>query len=888
MSRWLQVCEVFAEVRELPRESWTPRLAERCDGDPALATEVRSLLEADLQAGGFLEEPPTLQAPANEPEPESRRLGPYRLLRRLGRGGMGSVWLARREDDAFTKRVAVKVLQKGMVREETLERFRTERQILAGLDHPYIARVLDGGSTPQGRPYLVMEYVEGTRVDRYCAEHGLGLRERLALFRKICSAVHFAHQNLVVHRDLKPSNILITPDGTPKLLDFGIAKLLNPELAVAPSSPTTATLLLLTPEYASPEQARGGPITTASDVYSLGALLYRLLTGALPHPARDRSPVELLRSVCEDEPRRPSLRVTPDVASEASMSPPAPPPIPARRLSGDLDNVVLKALAKEPRQRYLSAEQLSEDLQRFLDDRPVLARNGTWTYRLGKLVRRRRWEVAGLAAVLVLALGVTITLAAQQAALSRAQRSTEHLTTFLVDLFESSDPLNGGQEDMSVRELHERGAEQLAGRLSHEPELRADLQQTLGEIYMRLNENEPALSLLEASLETRRKLDPPAPREVARSLTALGHLRIQRGELELAEKALQEGLDLRRQELGEDHEETADSFDELGLLRQVQERFDEAAALYRRALSIWQDGGQGSPAEIARVLNNLATARTLQGELEEAERLHREALPLRSHEYGPGSAEVSETLHNLAYLLWLQGRWTEARPLAERALVTRRRVLGDDHPRTAHSLAVLGVILEDLGEPAKAENLQREALAIHRRLARGKPTRAVAKALHSVGLTLEAQGRLGEAEALFAEAVAQLDRVLTEGQATGGRLRASLARVLADLDRFSEGEVLARDAIEKLRQSLGPEHAETARAESVLAGCLVQQGETAEAQGLLHHALRVFDRSPDRRSRKWRRRAEATLARLESPDLAAAHVSGGARPLGSPLGRPVR
>src|SRR5262245_28756322 len=340
------------------------------------------------------------------------RVGPYRLIREIGRGGMGTVLLAVRSDDAFQKRVAIKVLRRGMDTDAIVGRFRHERQILASLEHPHIASLLDGGTTDDGLPYFVMEYVDGQLVTDYCDAKALDTTSRLELFRKICAAVQHAHQNLVIHRDIKPANVLVTSDGTPKLLDFGIAKLLNPDPGVQTLAATIAGSPLMTPEYASPEQVRGETVTTATDVYSLGVLLYELLTGRRPYDLPSRTPDEIQRVVCNSVPVRPSTVVTHAASSQSTRDRPEidsertrPPDADRlrRRLAGDLDNIVLKALAKEPSRRYASVDQFSEDIHRHLTGLPVIARKDTLGYRTAKFIRRNRAGVAA-AALVVLAL----------------------------------------------------------------------------------------------------------------------------------------------------------------------------------------------------------------------------------------------------------------------------------------------------------------------------------------------------------------------------------------------------------------------------------------------------------------------------------------------------
>jgi non-specific serine/threonine protein kinase/serine/threonine-protein kinase len=366
------------------------------------------------------------------------RIGPYRLIREIGRGGMGTVYLAGRSDDAFQKRVALKVLKRGMDTDAIVRRFRNERQILASLDHPFISGLLDGGTTPDGLPYFAMEFVEGHPIDEYCDAQHLDTTARLQMFMKICSAVQYAHQNLIIHRDIKPANVLVTADGTPKLLDFGIAKLLNPDLDGHTLAPTAEGSPLMTPEYASPEQVRGEVVTTATDVYSLGVLLYELLTGRRPYELTSRTPAEIARVVCNSVPERPSTAVTrtPTTHTEAITSEAGSADAPAaserppsfdpqrlrRRLAGDLDNIVLKALNKEPARRYVSVDQFSEDIRRHLTGLPVIARKDTIGYRTAKFVRRNRTSVAAAILILV-ALIAGIVGTSWQARAARRERA---------------------------------------------------------------------------------------------------------------------------------------------------------------------------------------------------------------------------------------------------------------------------------------------------------------------------------------------------------------------------------------------------------------------------------------------------------------------------------
>ena len=440
---------------------------------------------------------PTTGGPEGLPDvtPDGR-LGPYRLIREIGHGGMGTVYLGVRDDDVFQKRVAIKVLKRGMDTDSIVRRFRHERQILASLEHPFIASLLDGGSTPDGRPYFAMEYVEGQPIVDYCDTQRLDTPARLALFRHVCTAVQYAHQNLVIHRDIKPANVLVTADGTPKLLDFGIAKLLNPELGGHTLAPTAPGLQLMTPEYASPEQVRGETVTTASDVYSLGVLLYELLAGRLPYRLTSRTPADIVRIVCESEPVRPSTAITQiDRDATAETRPRLTVDVDRlrRQLAGDLDNIVLKALSKEPQRRYASVDQFSEDVRRHLVGLPVLARKDTWGYRTTKFVRRNRALVgAGVVTFVVLVAGIVAT--AWQAREARAERARAEQRfgdvrqlahAFLFDFHDSIADLEGSTPARKL--VVTKGLEYL-DRLAADAGDRVDLRREIAAAYVKVGD----------------------------------------------------------------------------------------------------------------------------------------------------------------------------------------------------------------------------------------------------------------------------------------------------------------------------------------------------------------------------------------------------------------
>lgn len=401
--KWLEIKTIFQVAVELPTGKRDHYLTEVCNGNPALRARVEELLAADAQMGDFIAQPIIDALPA-EPAEEfaDRAIGPYKIVRELGRGGMGKVFLAERADAQYQQQVAIKIIRLGLDAEFTVRRFHIERQILAALNHANIARLIDGGVTDDGQPYLVMEYINGAPIDRYCETHNLDLVARLRLFQQVCAAVQYAHQRLIIHRDIKPSNILVTADGTPKLLDFGIAKLLDPALSGEPTETTATALPLMTPEYASPEQVRGESVTAASDVYSLAVLLYKLLTGQLPYQIKNRLPYEIMQVVCDTEPQRAKL--------------------PSSYLADDLNNILMMALRKQPERRYGSVEQLSEDIRRALTSLPLLARKESLAYRGKKFLRRNYFAVIA-SAIIRLSLCAGLLVSLWQARIARNERA---------------------------------------------------------------------------------------------------------------------------------------------------------------------------------------------------------------------------------------------------------------------------------------------------------------------------------------------------------------------------------------------------------------------------------------------------------------------------------
>lgn len=509
--RWAQIRQVFDGAIERPAQDRAAYLRVVCARDDELRREVETLLVSHDQSDEFLNTPAAelnhalgLLEDGSGEFPRIPRVGPYQLEKRIGRGGMGSVWLASRFDHEYERKVAVKMVKQGMDSAEILRRFRMERQVLAGLDHPNIARLIDGGSTPEGLPYLVMEYVEGTPIDHYCESRQIPISDRLKLFRNVCAAVQYAHSNLVVHRDIKASNILVTTDGVPKLLDFGIAKLIRSEFSTLAAAETRPELRPMTLDYASPEQVRGDPITTATDVYSLGVLLYKLLTGKFPYGPEARSRLTLQQAICEVEPVRPSSVVLTD---EQSAVPQATQQLAVtsetrdkarkrlrNKLAGDLDVIILKALRKEPIRRYVSVEQFSEDLRRYLEGRPVMARSDTFGYRTAKFLRRNAAVTAAVAAAVILLLASTvwsvITARSERLLLQDLDRREQALEPSLIAAYSRLGDLNASADPEQARAEYRRAVETARNFLEAHPN-RAELRDDLAWASLKLGELSP-------------------------------------------------------------------------------------------------------------------------------------------------------------------------------------------------------------------------------------------------------------------------------------------------------------------------------------------------------------------------------------------------------------
>ncbi|MBV9082178.1 MAG: serine/threonine protein kinase [Acidobacteriaceae bacterium] len=706
--QWQRVKDVFASALECdPRERHS-FLDAACGLDAELRFEVESLLESDESSGDFIEKPPPeLNLLLSDERPAvaeiGKRVGAYELVREIGSGGMGTVYLAVRADAEFQKHVAIKLIRKGMESDLILNRFRKERQILASLEHPNIARLIDAGATPDGQPYLVMEYVEGQPIDHYCEMSDLSIRQRVALFRDVCAAVQCAHQSLIVHRDLKPGNVLVTPLGQPKLLDFGIAKLLEGRQDPSPA-PTRTGMPLMTPEYASPEQIRAEAVTTVSDVYSLGVILYQLLAGRYPYTRKGNSIWEVQRIVCDEDPAKPSsvaLRGPLDTAAENVVTPAKNrltrelrPRTVSRQLRGDLDNIVLKAMAKEPSRRYSSAEALSEDLRRYLDGEPVAAHPPTIRYRALKFARRYRTSVTAAALLFVtLAGGIVATTqqahkaqrereraeaSFERANRERARADNEAAAALAVNDFLRNDllaqasaniqarPDTKPNPDLKVRTALDRAAARITGKFDNQPLVEAAIRQTIGDTYTDLG------------------LYSEAQTQVERALT------------------------IRRRVLGDKHPDTLTSMQKLSLLCWYRAKYSDAEPLLIQVVNTRRHLLGNANRDTLSAMNDLALLYWYQGKSADAEPLFKTVLETRRRILGQEHPDVLSSMTNLAGLYVQQGNYASAETFFAKVLEVRNRVLGPEHPDTLLTMNNLAVVYWDQGQyrPLKSCSLK--------------------------------------------------------------------------------------------------------------------------------------------------------------------------------------
>jgi serine/threonine-protein kinase len=831
--------ELVRLAEQVPPDGRLDFLRRTCGGELPLYHRAVEVLKARSSGGWWDDNLDSAESAADARAVVGTLIGPYRAVKRLGEGGMGEVVLAERAAEQFSHRVAIKLVRRGVTSRQVQGRLKLERQILATLDHPNIARLLDGGTTAQGVPYIVMEYIDGVPIDTYCDQHALTIEARIRLFQVVCSAVHYAHRNLIVHRDLKPSNILINADGIPKLLDFGIAKVLDERAFGHTLAVTQADHRLLTPDHASPEQVRGELVTTASDVYVLGVLLYELLTGHKPFTATGNRLSEIEHAICEQPPLPldSQFQGSKDPAAverirEVSERRSVVPARLRRYLSGDLSNIVLTALRKEPERRYGSVEQFSADLSRYLANMPIAARSDSFGYRSRKFLRRHAFGVTtGALAVLALIAFTTVT-ALQAQRIERERVKADQVASFLTELFERSDPSQARGNDVTVREILDVGAARIEHEVQRQPETGASLLTTIGTVYTNLGEYDRAIAMLERAVAVRRELHGERNAEVVQSRERLGEALLEKRRLADADVQLQQALRTSLELFGEQHNQSASILHSLGRLRQMQEHFAESRNFFDRSLAYLDRHAERDFDELTITLNDYAILLNYVGDVAAAQKVFERALQLNQARYGADHPETATAMHNLAVSLEQQGKLEQARPYFIEALATRRKVFGTDSAPYIAALGSYGRFLRRAHELDQAERVLREAVTL-RSSNSGAGHYMVGYSMVNLATVLLDQGKAAEAQRETLAALKIYDKTLPRSHMYVATALRTLGLSLIDQGKAEQAEAPLREALEIQQQRVGADSPQVTLTRAALGGALLERRSYAEAEPLL-------------------------------------------------------
>ena len=864
---------LFQAVSALDPENRSLFLDTYCGDDQELRDELESLLKADQDA----EDENYMAAPLAPPseidlirestkEADDRlHIGPYTIVRNLGQGGMGDVYLAM-QTTPFKRYVALKIIRRGMDFGAVLQRFDMERQILASLNHPNIARLIDGGATADGTPYFAMEYVEGMTITSYCTINACTIDERLNLFLSVCNAVHHAHQNLILHRDLKPSNVLVTQKGEVKLLDFGIAKLLNPGLSPQMAPVTQFDRKLMTPDYASPEQVRGISLSTASDVYSLGVILYELLTGHQPYYLKRRTTEELLKIVCEQDPERPSLKIrrttrikrvdqedtviTPGIVSKSRR-------VSTEKLQkilrGDLDHIVMKALRKEPGLRYAGPRQLAKDIERYMKGLPIEAQQGNRSYRLKKFVKRYRVETTAVfLVVLSMAIGMASTLwqanvasrerdAAQEALeiASLELRKSDSVTSFMLDLFQATDPHESEGDTITAEQLLQRGLQRVEA-LEEQPNVQAQLLDVIGVIYQRLSRGSAAKELHERAYQLRLQHLDQTHSDIGVSLFHLGDVYLSLGQPNIAEEYLYKAIAHQQRYNPNNSVVLAESMMELAYVYFEQSRYEEAEKYVQEAIDTYRLNTPQDSAYIVEAFNLLGRTNLHQWQTDETASLYESVLLFHQKGSGISKLHVSDTMNNLGLLLRRRGDYDRAEQYLVNALALSLQVVGKNTIDEGIGLHNLGTLYYYKGQLDRAGDYFTRALAIYDLIF---PEEHAQKGItqHNYARVLRDQGQYDQAESLLAETYAMQQRLFPNDHFHKSFTIHTLGVLYLQTERYDQAREYLERAMSMRERLIGKDHPDYGRTLQRIAHLELELGNEQQARELLFESQRIYE-----------------------------------------------
>ncbi len=875
--RWSRIEVLFEQASGMDAAERAEFLDRECVDDEELRDYVYALLDIDTTVEESIAETivETMSRAFGDDasradQMKGEMIGPYRVERLLGSGGMGMVYLAQRADEHFDQQVAIKLGRHRLVDPQVEMRLKNERQILADLDHPNIARLFDGGTTADGVPYLVMEYIDGVRIDTYCDRNKLSVVERLQLFQTICAAVHYAHQNLIIHRDIKAANILVTDDGTPKLLDFGIAKLTDTQ-GTATDGLTREGAVIMTPASAAPEQLLGNAVTTATDTYALGMLLYLLLTGTRALATDDMTPGEAARIICSADAVRPSLRL--EQEKHAARGDMAAQQLLAdissnrnstferlqRRLRGDLDTIILNTLRKEPERRYRSVSALADDIDLHLKSRPIVARADSWRYRTGKFMRRHYAAVTASALVVAMLISFTVALTIQNRVVVKERDTAQEVSQFLEDIFMAQDPAQARGARVTADEILSTGASRIRRDLGDRPEIQSTLMGTIGRVYYNLGEYPRSLEMLEQALQLRQQTDGENHPSVAAAKNDLAEVLIRIAQYQRASELLRSSLAINLKENGPGSPQVAKNLFNLAEVHLATGQLDEAESTIQSSLEIYAQLGSEHGIEFAESKSALARIMQVNGDLDRTEELLREAIEIVTNTEGPDHFLMAYYLQNLGVLQRSKGDLVAADQTLHQALDATRRILGEKHDLVATTLVIQGSLLHDTGDYDNAERAIRDALSLHVET-RGGDHPLVGYDMTVLGMLLHDKEELAAAEEMLRGALVIFDQALDDNHQYTASALTELGAVLNTTGHLAEAETLLGRALAIREADYPPEHEGVAATRVEYADTLTRLGLYDEAEPLLLQSLETLNRKPGRRQQ----RATRALERLRN------------------------